>query len=125
MFYSELRTVFLTDSIAELTGDLVYEYGETRIIVPIGFRTDFASVPRIPGIYDLLGGIARAAAVVHDYLYREGLFDRKTCDDIFLAAMKDQGVCFVKRRLLYWGVRLFGGPYWKGKNKGKEKENGN
>lgn len=40
------------------------------IVVPAGFVTDFASVPRLPFSYWLFGGVGQAAAVVHDYLYQ-------------------------------------------------------
>ena len=39
------------------------------ITVPEGYTTNFASVPRIPIIFDLVGGYGHAAAVLHDYLY--------------------------------------------------------
>lgn len=39
------------------------------VIVPTGFVTDFASVPRIPFVYWLFGGLGDREAVVHDFLY--------------------------------------------------------
>lgn len=54
-----------------LTEDLVYRSNtlNTTIIVPKGFVTDLASMPRIPILYALLGDLAHAAAVLHDFLY--------------------------------------------------------
>ncbi len=39
------------------------------IVVPKGFVTDFASVPRLPFIYLFFGGIGDEEAVIHDWLY--------------------------------------------------------
>lgn len=84
------------------------------IIVPEGFETDFASVPRIPLAYLLAGDCAHEAAVIHDYLYRTGKADRKTADEIFLEAMEAQGIPVWRRYGMYWAIRLFGGSSYKG-----------
>ena len=39
------------------------------IVVPAGFITDFASVPRLPFVYTLFGGVGDEAAVLRDLLY--------------------------------------------------------
>jgi hypothetical protein len=56
------------------------------IIIPAGYQTDLASVPRIPGIYWRTGNTAVLPAIVHDYLYEHGHPDltRKAADDVFL-----------------------------------------
>lgn len=89
------RLVFVSDEIGE-------------IIVPAGFETDFASVPRLPLVYLATGGIARQAAVVHDYLYSTGQHPRQIADRVFLDAMKVSGVSWIKAQLMYSAVRLFG-----------------
>ncbi len=79
-----------------------------------GFRTDLASVPRwIPIAWALAGGTGNAAAVLHDYLYRHGLFtgqveNRAEADAVFLEAMEVTGVPIWRRRLMYLGVRVGG-----------------
>ena len=40
------------------------------ITVPKGFVTDFASVPRVPFIYEAFGDRAHHESVVHDFLYQ-------------------------------------------------------
>lgn len=84
------------------------EHGE--IEVPAGFMSDGASVPRI--FWNLFSpfGDYFGAALIHDFLYTPAnrLFDRATSDGIFLAAMKDAGVPFVRRRLIYRAVRVGG-----------------
>lgn len=82
------------------------------ITVPIDFITDFASVPRIPFVYDNLGNIAQEPAVIHDYLYSIANLPRKTADDILLEAMEITGVPWLKRKLIYQGVRLGGGSHY-------------
>lgn len=89
--------------------------------VPVGFRTDFASVPRIPFIYSLFGNQSHSAAVIHDWLYSgQELISRKTADLIFKEAMKKRGQTKWRRNLMFWAVRLFAGfaykPFMEKKN---------
>lgn len=82
------------------------------IIVPTGFETDFASVPRVPIAYTLFGDRAHREAVVHDYLYRIDAkpgVSRKEADEAFLEAMECRGKGWFVRYAMYWGVRLGGG----------------
>lgn len=91
------------------------ESGEV-IIVPEGFVTDFASIPRgLWNIFPPLGPWARAA-IVHDYLYSTaglyGRYTRKRCDDIFVEIMKILKVAAWKRTCMYYAVRAFGHLGW-------------
>lgn len=79
--------------------------------VPAGFKTDLASVPRLPGTYLLFGGRARRAAILHDYLYVKR-WDRKFADNAFRAAMKTEGVNPVSRFFMWLGVRVGGSAYY-------------
>ena len=90
--------------------------------VPAGETTDGASVPRpfwpiCPPMSNYTN-----AAVLHDYLYKcartygeplEGYEKKKTCDDLFLAAMEDLGVSRWQRRVMYRAVRLAFWNDWK------------
>lgn len=83
------------------------------IIVPAGFVTDFASVPRLPFMYWFFGGKADRAAVVHDLLYRWGEplgISRWEADMIFLEAMEAMGMSFTVRYPMTWGVVI--GGWW-------------
>lgn len=80
----------------------------TVLEVPMGFVTDFASVPRIPVVWWMAGALAQRPAVVHDYLYRTQKTSRKLADAIFNEAMQVDGGKPVRRVLMYWAVRLFG-----------------
>lgn len=54
-----------------------------RIDIPKGAVTDFASVPRWPLTFALLGQYGHAAAALHDYLYETGRLSRKAADRVF------------------------------------------
>lgn len=80
-------------------------------IIPRGFVTDFASVPRAPLAFLLAGDLGHKAATLHDYLYA-GKLDRKYADAAFRAALEAEGVGRVRRALMYAGVRLGGAGAW-------------
>lgn len=84
--------------------------------VPVGFITDFASVPRI--FWSILPPWGRygKAAVLHDFLYKTKSVSREKADRIFLEAMKVLKVPAWKRYIMYWAVRLFGWIRWKKKD---------
>ena len=82
------------------------------IIVPVGFLTDFASVPRLPVVFLLTGDSSHYAAVIHDYLYSTQLFPRKLCDQVLLEACSITGIPAWRRTLIYWGVRFGGGSHF-------------
>jgi len=78
------------------------------VIVPAGFVSDFASIPRWATWLHPTNGRHIKAAVVHDYLVRQPSIKRKTADQVFNEAMK---VCNVKkwrRRQMYLAVRIGG-----------------
>lgn len=84
-----------------------------KIRVPIGFDTDFASVPQFIRVYvsNEDWRIVRPA-IVHDYTYRKKIFKRKKCDRIFYEALRCEGVGWWKSNLMYLGVRCFGGSHY-------------
>jgi len=88
----------------------------SQVIVPLGFETDFASVPRI--LWSVLPPWGRysPAAVVHDWLYfnrKNMAAKRKRADKVFYWLMKEFGVPWWKRRVMYLGVRIGGGAAWR------------
>lgn len=104
-----------------LVQPLIYQTpGGIGFQVPVGFVTDFASVPR--GLWNLIPpwGPYTRAAVLHDYQYWLGDLSRKEADRIFLVAMEGLGVGWVKRQAIYWGVRAGGWYAWNGHRKQKK-----
>ncbi len=96
------------------------------IVVPVGFITDFASVPRLFWWLVSPWGKYGKAAIVHDFLYQKhGYYfdgstigtwvpvDRWQADHEFLLGMVALGAAPWRRKLMYWGVRLFGWLAWK------------
>ena len=99
----------------ELVEPLVYEsdVAAMTITVPVGFKTDFASVIRLPVIYLLFGDKAHAPATVHDWLYNSGIVNRKTADDVFAEAMRVSTKLSGFERWMMWAaVRAFGGTHF-------------
>lgn len=109
-FITGLVAECITDDKWRLVENLVYESDIAgTITVPAGFETDFASVPRLPIVFMLVGDKAHLPAVVHDYLYRYAVVQRKVADKVFLEAMKVCGIWAWRRYPMFCAVRLFGG----------------
>jgi len=84
------------------------------IIVPYGFITDLASIPRaFWSILPPFGEYAKAA-ILHDFLYCFGNKGRKYADRVLLEAMTVLGVAKWRRFVIYSAVRIFGGSSYKG-----------
>lgn len=113
-----VRLVDEAREIWQLTQPLAYESDLLgAIVVPQDFRTDFASVPRLPLAYLVVGGKGKRAAVVHDWLYSGGQrVDRKTADQVFAEALAASGYGGLVRGLMYAGVRLGGASHFDAPN---------
>ncbi len=114
-FLDALCITEISDSIFQIC-DHPFRYqsdvaGRT-LTVPVGFYTDFASVPRIGIIYAMLGDTAHEPAVVHDWLYYLGLVPRELADQVLLEAMGVINVPAWRRWPIYWGVRIGGWYAW-------------
>ncbi len=88
------------------------EGSSDRIEVPVGFRTDFATVPRLLWVILPKWGRYGNATVIHDYLYWMQEHPRLEADRILLEAMGVLGVRSVVKYTMYWGVRAFGWLAW-------------
>jgi len=101
--------------------DIGEEGSEDTINVPIGFRTDFASVPRLLWALIPRWGKYGNAAVIHDYCYWQQQFNRKKADEIFLEAMTVLKVSSFQKYTIYYAVRWFGWyPWWRNSRKKKK-----
>lgn len=142
------RVIPTLDSLYILLEPFVYQWtdeesGNTyRIVVPQGFITDLASVPRVFwAIGYLPSGLHQDAAILHDWAYmHQGDFptgsfqklvgvvwanvptvwSRDECDRLFLRVMKERGTRERKRWLMYQAVHLFGGMAWRSRDPQRE-----
>lgn len=115
IFKTALKIKKLTETTWALLAPLTYasDLVEDAIVVPKGFQTDFASVPRVPIAFWLTGDTAHEAAVVHDWCYQRHLTKtRKEADDIFYEAMSAMEIPAWRRQIMYRAVRLAGGGAW-------------
>lgn len=103
----------------ELTENLSYYVDDNYVIViPKGFKTDFASIPRI--FWNIIAPIGKwtLPSVMHDYLYSEGYrlgISRKQADKIFYQAMRKSFVAPITANIMWACVRLFARKHY---NKG-------
>ena len=88
--------------------------GIKDIHVPVGFVTDFASIPRVCRLIIPKLGKHTKATVPHDEIYRNHEnFTRKETDLMFRDGMKELGVKPWKYWIMWLAVRLFGWLAWK------------
>lgn len=98
---------------------LIYA-GSDLVVIPAGFVFDGASVPQLfTNLFPKSGARYDRAACLHDWLYATQTTSRKEADDLFLEAMKADGVNWATRRTIYRAVRMFGWSAW---NKVKKDE---
>lgn len=83
-----------------------------EVTVPVGFVTDFASIP--PALQSLIrqNGPYILPAVVHDYLYWHQGCTRTQADQIFLLAMIENKVGPIHRTAIHSAVVAAGGFAW-------------
>lgn len=97
-----------------LTENFIYVVGETRhwIVVPKGFVTDFASIPKPLWWWISPNDHYSRAALVHDYLYWAQGCTKSQSDNLMLIAMKESNVPASKQFAVYRGVRIGGTSAW-------------
>ncbi|MCS3766152.1 hypothetical protein HNP12_000191 [Aeromonas hydrophila] len=99
----------------ELHEDYYVKTSKVSFIIPAGFITDLASVPKI--VWNLYPpfGLYTGAAVAHDYLYRNPKMrmTREEADSVFLEVMHQANVRKAKAQLMFVAVRAFGGSSFK------------
>lgn len=85
------------------------------ITVPAEFHTDLASVPRLfRGLVSVVDAIE--GSIIHDFLYRiPGEHDRAWADKVLEAMAAEQGASWVRRKMMWLGVRAGGWYTWRQK----------
>lgn len=118
-FTTKLSLDVIGDQAYEVTKPLVWEDSKLVIQVNPGFDFDGASIPKAfwSAIGSPMTGGYQRAGCLHDALYASEYFPRDMCDQLFLDAMKSDGVGYAKRYAMYWAVRGAGWTVWKGHNR--------
>lgn len=90
-FITDLETKYLGNGYYELLSPLIYESKTLGYVVaPTGFRTNFASVPRLPIVYMIFGGLGAKEATIHDWLYTPPHVKDKDCNVTVSRAIADK-----------------------------------
>lgn len=93
----------------EVVQEISTTYLNFPVTVPVGFKSDLASIPRVFwSIYPPFGKY-NGAVIIHDYLYTTKILPRNLSDDILFEQMKSDGVDTFTCVLFYITVRIFGG----------------
>ena len=97
---------------------LVESYEHDIYKIPAGYISDGSSIPRLfwvsvgsPFLPEF-----RSASIVHDYLYSEGIGDRKKADELYRSILKNNHVVWWRRNIQYIILRLFGWITFRNKN---------
>lgn len=98
--------------------DFEWRSPTAHVIVPRGFITDLASIPRpLRGWLDVAGP-SREPAVIHDWLYCRqqdaagNPISRAWADELFREALAVKDVPLPTRSIYWSGVRVGGWRYW-------------
>lgn len=83
---------------------LITELMET---IPVGFKSDGATIPKWLHWFARPYGDALYAALVHDYLLQHGDYPRYMCDKLFHTYLLRTGVNRHKATIMYCAVRLY------------------
>lgn len=93
--------------------------GGDFIRIPHGFIHDLASIPRGFNLFFRKHGDHTRAAILHDWCYHTKgqitpkiKLTRLQSDELFLMAMKECGVGYFKRCMMYYAVRVGGFLSW-------------
>ena len=104
----------ISDNTYQLTRELKAFDGKKYYVVPEGFVTDYASIPRI--LWPVLNPQEHKTippAILHDFMYAcPNDITRVEADSIFYSALIDNLVNPVKAYAYYVAVRLFGWKYY-------------
>lgn len=85
-----------------------------KLEVPVGFRTDLASIPRpFRGVPFLdPNGLSRRPAAAHDWLYAWRGWGKDKADQFLYDALIAEGASAAVARTFYLGVHWFGAHSW-------------
>ena len=112
-FRTRLETAHLDRDTWELTRPLIWQGQWQYIVIREGFRTDFASIPKmVRWLLDNAGANAEAG-VLHDAAWRESKraaatrrIDPWFADGMLRRALRETGSTALTRTLIWFGVRI-------------------
>lgn len=104
-----------------ITKDIPYIYHGKRYIIPVGFKSDGASIPR--WFWRLIGHPFDMRylpqAIFHDYLYNRQILTRAESDRVLYEDTK--ATCsWLRRWAIYRALRWFGWIAWNNHKKANE-----
>lgn len=92
-----------------LVQSLMYKGKDQTFEVPPGHYTDFASVPKVfTWLIPRYGAYTRAA-ILHDYFCDTDIVSRRDADGLFRRILRELGVSFVRRWMMWGAVRAASG----------------
>ena len=107
---SEVEVKEISDTEWSVLRPIEYGGKEQQFVVPVGQSTDFASVPRVFAWFLPPYGRYTMPAILHDYLWRAavpgGQLKWPEADGILRRAMRECGVPFLRRWIMWASVRL-------------------
>ncbi len=118
-----MDVIVLGDRLYKSLTVIEYEADDGKIYqAPIGTVTNFGSTWGTL-ISSWLDGIAQMACTLHDYNYESGIVSRKKADQLlressyaeFIQQGKEEEEAKELADIFYYGVRLFGAPYYNDK----------
>jgi Protein of unknown function (DUF1353) len=118
LFVTPLFVEHVSDAVDMLHEPFMATADDVLITVPKGFASDYASVPKLPVLFEVLGGIGKLAALLHDFLYSSvcapglRLLGRAWADDVFYYALLEQGIARWKAWLMWMAVRSAGWAFF-------------
>lgn len=88
---------------------LIYKGRHDRWVVPRGFITDYATVPRFATWLVPITGVYTRAVILHDwfckYAIQAGLISARDADGVFRRILREEGTPELLRWLVWTGVR--------------------
>lgn len=122
-----------TNGLWRLDEDVIALSRGYTLIVPAGFETDLASIPRL--LWNIIAPfeLSCVAPIVHDWLYEHGgvietqvqsaticirhprTFTKADADLFLLDLMTQEGVAAWRRNAAYYAVKWFGESAWQAK----------
>jgi Protein of unknown function (DUF1353) len=92
-----------------LLREITYQGSREPFVAPVDMETDFASVPRFFVWCIPRYGRYTKAAIIHDHLWRDqvakGNISLRDADGLFRQAMRELGVPFLRRWMMWAAVR--------------------